>query len=172
MKFDTEYKEREATIFEMIRSLYKIDSDDDGILLRKKKGVRNSSMYFFDCEYEINEFLLKSIDWKKVIVKSNTIKNKTKNDLIEAFKPSEIVIHELDDKEVIQEKKKQFLQQKTKRDDIMTDEEKEKLPERIKELILQYGDINTNIGNSTIEKYLLYQEYTKEAEKEKESKKK
>jgi hypothetical protein len=56
------------------------------------------------------------------------------------------------------EQKELFLHNKTKRDQTR-EEEKEDLPKRIKKVAEFYGDVNKNIGNSIIEKYILFKKY-------------
>lgn len=149
------------TLFEIIKKVYQLSNNCDGILLRQRLGIDYSFKYIIDNNQETND-ILTNINWNELIITTSTLQEKQK-EIDNPFTPSPVLFKEFSDK-VINQEKKSFLGKKLKRDRT-TEEEKKYIPQQVNELISYYGDINVNIGSSMIEKYLLFQKYTNLARK-------
>lgn len=161
--FDVSSSIIRPTLFEMIKKVYQISNDCDGILLRQRKGIDYTFKYFVDKDQETIEILTTNINWKELMITTNTIKEKQR-EIQDPFFPTPVLLKEFTNQVIINEKKT-FLQNKIQRDNT-SEEEKQLLSKSVNELITDYGDINVNIGNSLVEKYLLYQRYTEFAKQD------
>ena len=143
-------RKKNISIFQMIEKMFHLKNE--GYLLLSKEGIEFPIKYLYKRIHLNNNFSL--IDWEILYKENPTLKEKKDNNL---FIPEDISFQEINEKYMI-EQKELFLHNKTKRDQTR-EEEKEDLPKRIKKVAEFYGDVNKNIGNSIIEKYILFKKY-------------
>lgn len=166
--------QRNDSLFKIACDVFKVDTKGNdnnyGLLLLSRKKIEYPLDYFVSEDQASLEYL-KTLDWKALLEKSVTLNQKT-NDGIELYHPSVININMNELKgNNFEKEKKNFLSHKTKRD-TTTKEDKELYPNQITNLINSYGDLQANIGQSIISKYLLYKKYMAIVEDEKEVKSK
>ena len=146
--FNSFNKKKNISIIQMIAKIFHIKSE--GYLLISKEGVDYPFKYFYK-----NLLLNKNynyIDWEILFKENPSLKEK-----YNLFKPEEVSLKDIDEN-YMKQHRELFLHNKTKRDNTKK-EEKEELPFKIKKIDEFYSDINKNIGNSLIEKYILFKKY-------------
>ena len=90
----------------------------------------------------------------------NQPSNKSKEN---AFKPSKLEKKNLDDKNVFEKEKTQFLKKKKRR--YQTKKADSSLPSSMKNLVAKYGDVMANVGDNDVKKYNEYKKYKKKSSK-------
>lgn len=160
-------QQKNHSVFKIISELFKVK--EKGLLLQLKRGIAYPLDYFIFEEAESFEYI-KSLNWKALLEQSTTL-SKKQNEGVELFQPSEVInISDIKGNQ-FEKAKNEFLNKKVKKD-TTSNEDDEKYPSQIKNLISNYGDLQANIGQSTLTKYLLYKKYMAIAEKEEKEKEK
>lgn len=144
-------------IFEIIRELYNIDPKSNGVLLKSHIEIKDSDDYLFDYYFD-SEFIenfkkIKEVNWKTLFESMPSI-DKESN----CFVPSKVDIRNFNRPTILENVKNSFLNRKLKRYTFKDDDYQ--MPKQIQSLISQYGNVQTNLGLSVIEKYNLYKKYT------------
>ena len=146
--FNSFNKKKNISIIQMIEKIFHIKNE--GYLLISKEGIDYPFKYFD--KNVISNKNYNNIDWEILFKENPSLKEK-----YNLFKPEEISLKDIDEN-YMKQHKELFLHNKTKRDKTKQ-EEKEELPFKIKKINEFYSDINKNIGNSLIEKYILFKKY-------------
>ena len=146
--FNSFNKKKNISIIQMIEKILHIKSE--GYLIISKEGVDYPFKYFYKNLLSNKNY--NTLDWEILFKQNPSLKEK--NNL---FKPEEISLKDIDDN-YMKQQRELFLHNKIKRDKTKEDE-KEELPFKIKKINEFYSDINKNIGNSLIEKYILFKKY-------------
>ena len=133
--------------------------DSEGLLLCNKIGIDCPEKYMTsseDDEFNLNDRY--NFDWKKLLVNMPTFKNKIKDNAdnkdYDLFKASSVNMRVIDDS--LNEIENQIYKKRNQKERKIKKGEHEALPQKIKDLIDFYGNINSGIGFSMVEKYLLF----------------
>lgn len=135
--------------------------DSEGLLLCNKIGINCPEKYITSSENENDDINLNdtyNFDWKKLLVNTPTFKNKLKDNVdnkdYDIFQASSVNMRVIDDS--LNEIENQIYKNRNKKERKIKKGEHEALPQKIKDLIDFYGNINSGIGFSMVEKYLLF----------------
>ena len=150
-------KQINLSIFKIIQKIFKFN--EPGILLNENIGLKEPFEYMIaptDNDFDLTTNILNQVNWKNLYNNMPTVLDNKIND----YKGEKINIRNLRNKNEMEKGKEEFLSRKHKRYKI-NENEKKLIPNQLYELIQNYGNIQVNIGQSLINKYMLYKKYMK-----------
>ena len=150
-------KQINLSIFKIIQKIFKFN--EPGILLNENIGLKEPFEYMIaptDNDFDLTTNILNQVNWKNLYNNMPTVLDNKIND----YKGEKINIRNLRNKNEMEKGKEEFLSRKHKRYEI-NENEKKLIPNQLYELIQNYGNIQVNIGQSLINKYMLYKKYMK-----------
>lgn len=145
-----EKREEVKSLYQMIQNIFKCNHK--GVFLIKREGVEFPYQFFTDI-FEIQR-TLNAYDWKNIMKTTPTMKDKEK-EKGDPFEPIKVDVKEFS-KQPIKVDIHTFLGRKSNRTEYP--EQNEKM--QVKSIVEFYENMNKSMGNSFVEKYLLYKRYS------------